>query len=104
VNTTMIKYNADSEVRKRKIPSIIRFMEPSPADVAWWRHAAAECLRQERRLYPRECEFVAAMVEWDGRPSPKQVDWLMVLHARLYPVPDAPSIIPDHARLYEVST
>jgi hypothetical protein len=98
----MTRYNADSEVRKRKIPSIIRFIEPLPADVTWWRHAAAECLRRERRLYPREREFVAAMVEWGGHPSPKQVDWLMVLHARLYPVTDVPSIIPDYARPHEV--
>ena len=88
-------YNEDSAARNRKIPSVIRFIEPLPADVAWWRHAAAECLRQEHRLHPREREFVAGMVEWDGRPSPRQVDWVIVLHARLYPVPDAPSIIPD---------
>jgi hypothetical protein len=69
--------------RKRYAPSIC-FIETLPADMAWWRWAAVEILRQERRLHPHERKFAATMVEWDGRPSQAQVDWLAGLHARLY--------------------
>jgi hypothetical protein len=78
-------YNDNSEPRKPKIVSLIEFNEPLPPDMVWWRHAAVECLRCPRRLSNRQSEFLVAMVEWEGRPSSKQIDWLMALHARLYP-------------------
>jgi hypothetical protein len=71
---------------KPKIVSAIEFDEPLPPDIAWWRHAAVECLRCPSRLSNRQSEFLAVMVEWEGRPSQKQIEWLMAIHARLYPV------------------
>jgi hypothetical protein len=72
--------------RKPKTVSAVQFVEPLPPDMVWWRHAASECLKRQNVLGRRECDFVAAMWEWEGRPSQKQIDWLMAIHARLYPV------------------
>jgi hypothetical protein len=79
-------YGKSSPYGKRKITPIVQFAEALPPDMAWWRWAAVEILKHERRLHPHEREFAATMVEWEGRPSPAQVDWLSGLHARLYPV------------------
>ncbi len=97
----MNEYNEDSAQRKPKSAPAIGFEEPLPPEMVWWRHAGAECLRHEHRLQPHEREFVARMVQWDGRPSQKQIDWLMRMHARLYPIPDVPSIIPNADSLPE---
>jgi hypothetical protein len=83
-NAMTAAYNEDSAPRKRNITPVVRFSEALPPDMAWWRWAAVEILKQERRLHPHEREFAAAMVAWDGRPSSKQVDWLSALHARLH--------------------
>lgn len=85
VKIVMTEYNKDSAHRKRNITPVVIFSEPLPPDMAWWRWAAVEILRQERRLHPHERDFASTMVEWEGRPSQAQVDWLAGLHARLYP-------------------
>lgn len=80
-------YENSSAHGKRKITPVVRFSEPLPGDMAWWRWAAVEILKQERRLHRHELAFAKTMATWDGRPSQAQVDWLAGLHARLYGVP-----------------
>jgi hypothetical protein len=49
-----------------------------------WRRMAAECRARKARLTPAESEFVAKIITWKTEPSPKQLAWLMAIHARLH--------------------
>jgi hypothetical protein len=59
-------------------------LEPTAADWAWWKRCAAEAGGRADELTSTEREFVEKMAKWRGRPSEKQLAWLISIFRRLF--------------------
>jgi hypothetical protein len=59
-----------------------RLMVMSPT-IADWQKMASLCFARRAYLNPREREFIESMLRWRRKPTERQLDWLIALHARL---------------------
>ena len=48
-----------------------------------WRHMVDACTDQPHRFTLKERQFLQSMRHWYGRPSSKQLDWLIALFERV---------------------
>jgi hypothetical protein len=53
---------------------------PPPVD---WRGQATLCDRHRDELSTTECGLIDTLLRWRGTPTPKQLDWLLIIHQRI---------------------
>ena len=52
-------------------------------DQSRWRDIRNFCANRAEFLTKRELQFIASMANWRGRPTPKQLNWLLMIERRI---------------------
>jgi hypothetical protein len=52
-------------------------------DQSRWRDIRNFCADRAEFLTKRELQFIASMANWRGRPTPKQLNWLLMIERRI---------------------
>jgi hypothetical protein len=57
--------------------------EAPHTDAQPWRYVRGWCARHAEFLSEREYEFIASLANWRGRPTEKQLNWLLAIERRI---------------------
>lgn len=48
-----------------------------------WRNIRSWCADHDEFLTDRECEFISSLAHWRGRPTEKQMNWLLLIEQKI---------------------